>query len=70
MIQQVSPRSYTERLNQSSNPFFFFFWRFLYIWQGFPGGSNGKESACSAGDWVQSLGWEDPTGEGNGEYPL
>ena len=23
-------------------------------------GSDGKEYACSAGDWVQSLGWEDP----------
>ena len=22
--------------------------------------SVGKESACSAGDWVQFLGWEDP----------
>ena len=22
-------------------------------------GSDGKESACSTGDWVQSLGWED-----------
>ena len=27
---------------------------------GFSGGSVGKESACSAGDLVQSLGWEDP----------
>ena len=26
---------------------------------GFPGGSDGKESACNAGDHVQSLGWED-----------
>ena len=26
---------------------------------GFPGGSAGKESACNAGDWIQSLGWED-----------
>ena len=59
MIQQFSPRSYTERLSQSSNPFFFF-WRFLYIGQSFPGGWDGKESACSAGNWVQLLGWEDP----------
>ena len=28
---------------------------------GFPGGSNGKESACNREIWVQSLGWEDPT---------
>ena len=33
---------------------------------GFPSGSDSKESACSAGDPVQSLGWEDPSGEGNG----
>ena len=26
----------------------------------FPGGSDGKASACNVGDWVQSLGWEDP----------
>ena len=26
---------------------------------GFLGGSDGKESACNAGDRVQSLGWED-----------
>ena len=27
---------------------------------GFPGGSDGKESPCNAGDQVQSLGQEDP----------
>ena len=32
--------------------------------QGFPGGSAGKESACSVGDPGQSLGWEDPLEEG------
>ena len=26
---------------------------------GFPGGSDGKESACNVEDWVWSLGWED-----------
>ena len=31
---------------------------------GFPGGSNGKESACNAGDLGQSLCWEDPLEEG------
>ena len=25
----------------------------------FPGGSDGKESACHSGTWVRSLGWED-----------
>ena len=28
--------------------------------QGFPGGSDGKASACNAGDPGSSLGWEDP----------
>ena len=30
---------------------------------GFPGGSDGKESACNAGSQVPSLGWEDPLGK-------
>ena len=29
----------------------------------FPGGSDSKESACNAGDQVQSLGWKDPLEE-------
>ena len=29
-----------------------------------PGGSDGKGSACSAGDWVPSLGEEDPLEKG------
>ena len=31
---------------------------------GFPGGSDGKESACSVGDQVRSLDWEDPLAKG------
>ena len=27
---------------------------------GFPGDSDGKQSACNAGNWVLSLRWEDP----------
>ena len=27
---------------------------------GFPGGSDGKESTCSAGDLGSILGWKDP----------
>ena len=27
---------------------------------GFPGGSDGKESTCNAGDLVPPLGWEGP----------
>ena len=30
------------------------------LWESFTGGSDGKESAFSAGDPVQSLGQEDP----------
>ena len=32
----------------------------------FPGGSDGKESACSAGDQGSIPGWERSSGEGNG----
>ena len=50
-------------------PFFNLFFFSLSLWfdtffdtifYDFPGGSNGKESACSAEMWVQSLVWEDP----------
>ena len=34
--------------------------------QGFPGGSDGKESACSAGDPGSILGLGRSSGEGNG----
>ena len=37
--------------------------------QGFPGGSNGKESACNAGDLGSVPGLGRSPGEGNG-YPL
>ena len=37
---------------------------FYMLLMGFPGGSDGKESACNAGHLVQSLGWEDPLEEG------
>ena len=30
----------------------------------FPGGSDGEESACDAGDLGSILGWEDPLEEG------
>ena len=30
----------------------------------FSSGSDGKESTCNVGDWVRSLGWEDPLEEG------
>ena len=32
----------------------------------FPGGSDGKESVCSAGDLGSVLGWGRSPGEGNG----
>ena len=40
--------------------------RMPYNCKSFPGGSDGKESACGQETWVQSLGREDSPGEGNG----
>ena len=37
--------------------------------ESFPGGSDGKESACNAGDWVRSLGLEDPLEKGMATHP-
>ena len=34
------------------------FHEYIYFLKGFPGGSDGKECAFNAGDWVQSLDWE------------
>ena len=34
--------------------------------EGFPGGSDGKESACNVGDLGSIPGWGRPPGEGNG----
>ena len=39
-------------------------WGELLVIRGFPGGSDGKESACSAGDGVQSLDQENPLKKG------
>ena len=39
---------------------FFFITSLSFLLKGFPGGSDGKESACNAGD----LGQEDPLEEG------
>ena len=36
----------------------------IYIWLGFPGGVEVKNPPVSAGDAVQSLGWEDPLEKG------
>ena len=36
------------------------------MWRGFPGSSDGKESACNAGDLGSIPGWERSHGEGNG----
>ena len=42
---------------------------YFYICMGFPGGSDGKESACNAGDLGSGPGSGRSPGEGNG-YPL
>ena len=36
---------------------------------GFPGGSDGEVSACDVGDWVRSLGQEDPLQEKMATHP-
>ena len=41
----------------------------LYCFMGLPGGSDGKESACNAGDSGSFPGSGGSTGKGNG-YPL
>ena len=40
---------------QKAHTFYFLFSTYL----GFPGGSDGKESACNAETWLQSQGQED-----------
>ena len=40
----------------------------LNLYLGFPGGSDGKESACSWETWVRSLRWEDPLQKGMTTY--
>ena len=42
---------------------------FLYISVGFPGGSDGKESACNAGDPSSIPGLGRSPGEGNDNPP-
>ena len=40
-----------------------------WITIGFPGGSDGKESACNAGVWDSIPSWGRSPGEGNGNLP-
>ena len=44
----------------------FSFFLFGHRLLGFSGGSDGKESACNAGDLGSVPGWERSPGEGNG----
>ena len=37
---------------------------------GFLGGSDVQASACNVGDWVRSLGWEDPLEKGMATPPV
>ena len=41
----------------------------IHIYQGFPGGSDSKESSCNVGDMASIPGLGRSSGEGNG-YPL
>ena len=36
----------------------------VYLFWGFPSGSDSKVSACNSGHLAQSLGWEDPLEKG------
>ena len=74
-------RELTERVNllfliinkassfSCSNRYLSAFKESFYTDLGFPVGSDGKESACSAGDPGSIPGWGRSPGEGNG-YPL
>ena len=42
----------------------------IYLEMGFPGGSEGKEFTCNAGDLDLILGHEDPLEKGIAGYPL
>ena len=50
---QKSKSSCPESVGRAHKPY-------LPLYGAFPGGSDGKESACSAGDLGLILGWEDP----------
>ena len=60
---------FNKLLSNHKNHSFFFFFKSTNLspfrltepeFTCFPCGSDGKESACRVGAWVQSLGWEDP----------
>ena len=40
----------------------------MYKYEGFPGSSAGKESACNAEDLVPLLGWEVPLEKGSATH--
>ena len=46
--------------------FYCFLWSYSYAWTGFPGGSDGKASACNVGDPGSIPGSGRSPGEGNG----
>ena len=43
-------------------------WGELLVIRGFPGDSDGKESACDVGDQVRSLSWEKPLKKGKATH--
>ena len=46
----MDPRLQTSQLPLDLDPQFMLVLTYQQAWQGFPGGSDGKESACNAGD--------------------
>ena len=55
------PQKYISRPIQESYCF-----KYYYLYLGFPGGSDSKESACNVGDWGSIPGSGRSPGEGNG----
>ena len=66
---QSGQREVVLRAALAKLPSFFLFELAPFIEAGFPGGSDGKESACNVGDPSLIPGSGRSPGEGNGTYP-
>ena len=65
-VSRIVVRFFTDWATRVCKRKFFFFLIFILYWSGFPGGSDGKESACNAGDPGSIPGSGRSPGEGNG----
>ena len=63
----ILPEAWNPSVNKiDKSPFLYKVYTLLTF--GFPCGSPDKESVCNEGDWVQSLGWEDPLEKGKATH--